>query len=169
MVSMKKMILSNEKGFVLLAAIMASLILLAVGMLVANMSTGDLLSSSVTVGNKKALAAVESGVHTVVHTFNPLPSTWIEANNYTIDCAAALPNYHWRPISSGTVAGIDVRTRFAVCAPWTSLLAPVPVPGHAIESWGMMRYNGGVVGENTSYNSRAKVDIGIGYGPVPMN
>ena len=69
MYTMKETTLRNEKGFALLAAIIASLILLAVGMLVINMSAGDLISSSMSVGNKKASIAVESGIFTLVETF----------------------------------------------------------------------------------------------------
>ncbi len=163
---MKKINLVNEKGFALMAAIIACLILLAVGMLVINLTVGDLKSSSVTVGNKKSLAATESGVHRVIQDFDPDPATWTTANGYSTDCAASIPSYDggWRTINSGT----DANTQYAVCAPTASELPPVSVPGSAIDEWGMMRYNGGVVGNNTSYHSLTKVNIGIGYGPVSM-
>jgi Tfp pilus assembly protein PilX len=162
--TMKKMNLSNEKGFALLAAIMACLILLAVGMLVINMTTGDLRSSSATVGNKKALAATESGVHRLIQDFNPDLTTWTAANDYTTNCAATTPSYIWRSITAGT----DANTQYAVCAPTGSDQAPLSIAGSAIDEWAMMRYNGSIVGQNTSYNSLTKVNIGIGYGPVSM-
>jgi len=161
---MKKINLSNEKGFALMAAIIACLILLAVGMLVINLTVGDLKSSSATVGDKKALAATESGIHRLIQDFNPDLTTWTTVNDYTTDCAATAPSYIWRTINSGT----DANTQYAVCAPTASDLAPVSVPGSAIDEWGMMRYNGGVVGQNASYHSLTKVNIGIGYGPVSM-
>ena len=88
MTTIKKTTLSNEKGFALLAAIIASLILLAVAMLVINMSTGDLMSSSMTVGSKKALAAAESGISTVIQNFSPDASrdALAVAGNYTTNC-----------------------------------------------------------------------------------
>jgi Tfp pilus assembly protein PilX len=160
-----KIITSNEKGFALVAAIIASLILLAVGILVINMSTGDLRSSAVTVGNKKSLAAAESGIHRLMQDFNPDPATWTAANNYTTDCTTAtIPTYIWQAINSGT----DGNTQFAICAPSASSQPPLSLPGYALEDWGMMRYNATVVGQNTSYNSLTKVDVGVGYGPVPM-
>ena len=164
MATMKKMTLCNEKGFALLAAIIASLILLAVGMLVINMSTGDLRTSSVIVGDKKALAATESGIHRLIQDFNPDPATWIEANNYisTANCTATTYNI-WRTIST-----VDTNTQFAVCTPTMSNRPPVSVPGYSLDEWGMMRYDGTVIGKNTYYNSLIKVDIGIGYGPIPM-
>jgi Tfp pilus assembly protein PilV len=166
METMKKMNLSNEKGFALIAAIIACLILLAVGMLVINMTAGDLRSSSATVGNKKALAATESGIHRLIQDFNP-PAALPYA---TTDCATnpTNPSYNWQAISSGASAGIDSNTQFAVCAPTASDLPPLSIAGSAIDEWAMMRYSGSLVGKNTSYNSLTKVDIGIGFGPVSM-
>lgn len=161
-----KMIFNNEKGFALIAAIIACLILLAVGLLVINMSTGDLRSSSATVGNKKSLAATESGVHRLIQDFNP-GSALAYA---TTDCVANPdnPSYNWQSISSGDSAGIDANTQYAVCAPTESGLPPLAIPGSAIDEWAMMRYNASVVGNNTSYNSLTRVNIGIGFGPVSM-
>ena len=154
----------NEKGFALVAAIIASLILLAVGILVINMSTGDLRSSAITVGDKKALAATESGIHRLVQDFSPDSTTWTAANNYTTNCTASSPTYIWRSIASGT----DANTQFAICAPTLSSQPPVSLPGYALGEWAMMRYDGRVAGKNTSYNTSTTVDIGIGYGPVSI-
>lgn len=158
---MKKMIIRNEKGFALMAAILACLILLAVGMLVINMSTGDLISSSINVGHKKAIAAVESGIYRLVQTN---PDTW-GANVTFTTCSSASPAYIWNAISCGA----DANTKYAVCIPTMSAQAPVPVPGYSISDWAIFRYDGSVAGKNDSYNSFAIVDIGIGFGPVPMN
>lgn len=159
------MTLINEKGFALLAAIIASLILLAVGMLAFSMSGGDQRASTVTVGDKKALAGTESGIHTLVNDFKPDDTTWTALNNYTQDCdALIIPSYIWRSIASGT----DMNTQFAVCKPVASDLPPVAIAGTSLETWGLMRYDTTVVGRNTKYNSLTKVDVGIGFGPVPM-
>ena len=162
----KRKPLANEKGFALVAAIIASLILLAIGMLVINLSTKDLRSSSVAVGNNKSLAAVESGTHRLVQDFSPDPATWTTANNYTANCAATTPTPIWRTIASG----VDANTQFCIQTPTTSNLPPVPIPGYALGSggWGMMRYNARIVGKSDSYNSSVGVDVGIGYGPVPI-
>lgn len=160
---MKRKLLTNEKGFALLAAIIASLILLAVGVLAINLSSSDQRASAVTVGDKKALAATESGIHRLVQDFVPEPAAWNAANNYTQNCTSTIPNYIWRTIASG----IDLNTQFAVCKPVESNMAPVSVAGYSLDQWAIMRYDGTVVGQNTSYNSLAKVDIGIGFGPVP--
>jgi hypothetical protein len=171
MATTKKVLLAGEKGFALVAAIIACLILLAVGMLVIGLSTKDLRSSSLTVGGNKSLAAVESGTHRLVQDFNPDPATWTEANNYTTtaNCTATTPTYIWRAIADG----VDANTQYAVCAPAKSGLPPVRIAGYALGGgdeggWGIMRYDAGVVGKNDSYNSSVSVGVGIGYGPVPI-
>jgi hypothetical protein len=167
----KKIPLASEKGFALVAAIIACLILLAIGMLVINLSTKDLRTSSVSVGNNKSLAAVESGAHRLVQNFNPDTSTWVPtplntdfSYTTTANCTATTPTYNWRALAAG-----DAATQFAVCVPRPSNLPPVPIPGYAIKpggGWVMMRYDTRVVGKNDSYNSLVSVDVGIGYGPV---
>ena len=161
---MKKMIINNEKGFALLAAIIACLILLAVGMLVMNMSTGDLISSSVSVGNKKALSATESGIHKLMQSN---PDTWSASTafNATANCTSASPAYVWNAINGGA----DNNTKYAVCIPTQSSQAPITVPGYSISDWGVFRYDGSVAGKSDSYNSFSRIDVGIGFGPVPMN
>jgi len=180
MATIKIMTLGNEKGFALLAAIVASLIILAVGMLVINMSVGDLRATSMTVCSKKALAATESGIHRMIQDFDPSGS-WDAAHNYSPlhDLSGNLcgtanyssSNYIWRSIPGGT----DANTKFAICAPTTSNMAFIPFPGSAIGEWGMMRYDANIVGENTNITcnqlgtaSLETVTVGIGYGPVPM-
>ncbi|HOG10080.1 MAG TPA: hypothetical protein PLD26_06085, partial [Smithella sp.] len=71
----------NEKGFALVAALIACLILLALGMLVINMSTGDLFTTSAVIGNKKSLAAAESGISKIIADADP--DNWTTTENYT--------------------------------------------------------------------------------------
>jgi hypothetical protein len=154
---MKKMTLNNEKGFVLLAAIIACLIILAVGMIVLNMSTGNLIASSVTMGDKKAFVGVESGIQRELQYFNPDPSTWvIGANNYTAtaDCTSNnTSNYYWRQTDGGT----DINTKFAVCYPVKGPNISLPHDSNTL-----CTYSERIMGGNTSYKSFANVDIGIG-------
>ena len=62
---------NSEKGFALIAAIMACLILLALGMLVISLSTQDLRVSTKIVGDKRSSAAAEDGIHSLPQTFDP--------------------------------------------------------------------------------------------------
>ena len=61
----------SRRGFALVTAILAIMILMALGYLVISVSTGDLKISSRVVGEKKALAAAETGIHRMMQDFNP--------------------------------------------------------------------------------------------------
>jgi Tfp pilus assembly protein PilX len=145
----------SEHGFAMVAAIMACLILLAIGMLVIHLSTGDLRTSAMTVGDKKALAAVETGIHRLMQTFDPeylsatTSSTQVDSSNdpnsfYSIGAAVA-------PTSGPSI---------------------IPMAGFAIgggQQWGQARFNVDITGRNTTYNSTVTVGIGLGYGPVEIS
>jgi hypothetical protein len=191
---MKKLILSNEKGFALLAALMACLILLAIGILVINMSTGDLFTSSATVGIKKAQLAVESGAPKLLNDVRPENWTFgLGGNHYSqnpfiepltnihytcgtdaydqYDRTHTPSLYEWQAVPGGS----DANTVFAVCVPVQSLLPPIPKPGGELGGGGgshdnpqayVYRYDSTVLGKNTTYNSQSKIDIGVGFGPM---
>jgi hypothetical protein len=59
----------DEKGFALVAALMANLILLAVGFIAINLSTQDIRISMRAVGDKKAVNAAETAVHMLAMDF----------------------------------------------------------------------------------------------------
>jgi len=180
MIIMKKTILRNEEGFVLVAAIIACLILLALGMLVINMSTGDLFTTSAVIGNKKSLSAAESGISKIITDVDP--DNWTAANDYTAAtdgdgdvCGTNNFNdalYDWIDITGGT----DPNTEFAVCIPQSSTQPPLPAAGFGLSGGGSSvigyvytRYDSTVLGRNTSHNAELRVDVGIGFGPVPTN
>lgn len=169
MIIHKKNILHNETGFALIAAIIACLILLAIGMLVINMSTGDLFTTAAVVGNKKALAGAESGITKIISDVDP--KKWTTTFDYTVDAncrSNGFTAYTWIQIPGGT----DAHTEFAVCRPEISPLAPIPAPGEELGGGGseggryIYRYNSTVVGRNTSYETEAKLDVGVGFGPI---
>lgn len=177
---MKTYTAENEKGFALVAALMACLILIAIGVLVINMTTGDLFTSGEAVGHKKAMAAVESGVSKIMKDVGP--DNWTTANQYTRvkdaadnDCGTDDFNenlYEWMNIPGAA----DNRTEYAVCTPRESTdKAPVQAVGFSLAgggssamSYGYQRYDTTVVGKNESYKTQAKVGVGVGFGPVPI-
>jgi hypothetical protein len=143
---------NSEAGFALIAAIMACLILLALGMLVISLSTQDIKVSTKIVGEKRALAAADTGINSLSQTFNPqtpilVPTTVNRADGvsrYTINYPATRP----------TLGAIMI-----------------PLSGYSVsgrQQWGQSRYNIDVVGENTEYNTRVTIGVGVGYGPVEM-
>jgi len=169
---MEKKLIQNEKGIALLMALIACLILLAVGMLVMNMSTGDLIASSLSMGNRKALIATESGVNRFLQDFDPTTSTMASASYSplydggghlcgNVDYATSSYVYNTTP------GGNDDGSQFAICTPHTTR-APLPAWGYDPTKWAYYRYDTTVVGKNTSYGSTYTVDVGIGFGPVPM-
>lgn len=169
MITLQKNVLHNEKGFALVAAIIACLILLAIGMLVINMSTGDLFTTAAVVGNKKAMAGAESGITKIISDVDP--KKWTTTFDYTTDAncrSNGFTGYTWIQITGGT----DPHTEFAVCRPEISPLAPIPSSGDELGGGGseggryIYRYNSTVVGRNTSYDTEAKLDVGVGFGPI---
>ncbi|MGZ6250061.1 MAG: hypothetical protein ACXWMC_10645 [Syntrophales bacterium] len=143
---------NSEEGFALIAAIMACLILLALGMLVISLSTQDIRVSTKIVGEKRALAAVDTGISALSQVFDP--------NNPVLV-----------PVSTDIVAGVSKYTfNYPTTRPTVGPIT-IPLAGFSIgggQRWGQSRYNLDVIGENTPYRTRVAVGVGIGYGPVEV-
>ncbi|MGZ3597157.1 MAG: hypothetical protein ACXWMS_05185 [Syntrophales bacterium] len=142
----------SEEGFALIAAIMACLILLALGMLVISLSTQDIRVSTKIVGEKRALAAVDTGISALSQVFDP--------NNPVLV-----------PVSTDIVAGVSKYTfNYPTTRPTVGPIT-IPLAGFSIgggQRWGQSRYNLDVIGENTPYRTQVAVGVGIGYGPVEV-
>jgi Tfp pilus assembly protein PilX len=150
-----KRILSSEKGFILVLAIMACVILFALAMLVINLSTSDLRVSSKNVGQKKALIAAETGIHRLIQNFNPQNLASSTATSVQVDSTN------------------DPASVYTIFTPATPTEGPVflPMIGYAIgggQSWGQRRYVVGVEGRNTTYVTKVTIQTGVGYGPVEI-
>ena len=149
-------IIGNQKGFVLVTAIIASMILFAVGILALTLSSQDVRISAVVVGDKKAFSACESGLHNLTVTFDPSNRS-----------ASAVSD---RPVDSTT----DPGTVYSVVTPTRPTSPPeiVPLPGYSIgggQTWGQTRYNTTITGANTRYDKSVQITVGLGYGPVEMS
>ena len=146
--------IDSQKGFALIAAIMAMMVLTAVGLLAFALSTQDIRISSRLVGEKKAFSAAEAGVHRFALTFDPANMT------------APAPNQQVDPANDPTsLYTIGVPTRP------TSGPGSLPLPGYSIgggQQWGQERFVNRVTGMNTRYNSLVQVDIGAGFGPIEI-
>lgn len=145
----------DERGFALIAALLANLILLAVGIIALNLSTGDIRISMRSVGDKKAVNAAEAGLHWLTVNF--------DAATYT-----SLIN-----TTNAVTSGVDSNTRYTInsIAEPTTGPAQIPLPGFSIggsQTWGQARYDARITGENTAYSSRVTIDVGLGHGPVEM-
>ena len=142
---------NSEAGFALIAAIMACLILLALGMLVISLSSQDIRVSMKIVGEKRALAAAETGISSLSQSFNPESTTY-----------------------AGTTPRADGVSSYTINLAIRPAIGPlmIPLTGYSIgggQSWGQSRYNMDVAGRNTEYNTQVTIGVGVGYGPVEMS
>jgi Tfp pilus assembly protein PilX len=148
----------EQKGFALVAALMANLILLAVGIVALNLSTGDIRVSMRSVGDKKALNAAETGVHELSRLFDPA----------TAFNGAVFP-VSYRALSGGQ----DTTTQYSIAQPIVPPTGPstLQLNGYAIggaQMWGQTRYSTTVTGRNTAFNTSVTVDVEVGFGPIEI-
>ena len=144
-----------QGGFALVAALLACMVLLALGMLVIQLSTQDLRVSAKVLGDKKALSAAETGIHTMVQNFNP--------ENLAASAAASVQ----------VDAANDPGTRYTVGtpAPPAAGSGVIPFTGYNIaggQVWGQKLYDVTVTGENTAYGTHVDIGVGMGYGPIDI-
>lgn len=147
-------LIKSEKGFALIAAIMACLILLALGMLVISLSTQDIRVSAKIVGDKRSLAAAEEGIHRLSQDFDPQNPQ--NAQNYG--------NPVWRR---------DGVSNYTINQPTPPARGPsaIPLTGYSIaggDAWGQLLYNTSVTGKNKEYNTQVTISVGFGYGPIDI-
>jgi len=157
-VMLSNKVLRSEKGFILLVAIIACVILMALGILIFWSSNEDLKTSVVSLGEKRALAAVESGYHKAIQQFDPL------APNYGI---SGIINT-WTTVD----AAYDPKSEFKWSTVTGSPFAALPPPGFSMESsagFGMARYDVTISGRNTESKTEQQVDVGVAYGPVDLS
>jgi len=146
----------DERGFALVAALLANLILLAVGIIALNLSTQDIRVSMRSVGDKKAVNAAEAGLHWLTVNFDAATyTTLISSTPHLVDNNA------------------DANTRYKIdnIAEPTTGPAQIPLPGFSIggsQTWGQARYDARITGENPAYNTSVTIDVGLGHGPVEM-
>jgi len=148
--------INSQEGFALIAAIMAMMVLTAVGLLAFALSTQDIRISSRLVGEKKSFSAVEAGIHRFTLTFDPANLNASVVSNIQVD------------------SGNDPTSLYTIGLPARPTSGPgsLPLPGYAMgggQQWGQERFNNRVTGTNTRYNSLIQVDIGAGFGPVEIS
>jgi len=148
--------IGNEGGFALIAAVLANLILLAVGIIALNLSTQDLRICMKVVGDKKAMSAAEAATHWLMVNFDP-------ANPGAVAKAK-------RPLTE-LAAGLDSRGRITITQPVPSTAGPVQISGPAgydmgSTQWVLLRYDTTVTGRNEDHRTSVTIDVGLGYGPV---
>jgi len=126
-----------------------------VGILVFTVSTQDIRISGRLVGEKKAFAATEAGIHRLTQIMDPSNLSASAMSNVQVD------------------ATNDPDTRYTIGTPARPTTGPstLPMAGYAIgggQQWGQERFDARVTGTNTRYNSMVQVDVGVGYGPIEI-
>jgi hypothetical protein len=145
----------GRKGFALVTAILAIMILMALGFLAISVTTGDLKITASVVGEKKALSAAETGIHRLMQNFDPANMAAVQVTNAQVNAASD-------PSSRYTIGSVGL----PAAGP-----AMLPLKGYSIgggQQWGQRRYVGIVTGVNTNYNSSVTIDVGMGYGPIEI-
>lgn len=145
----------QRNGFALIAALLAIWILTAVGILVFTVSTQDIRISGRLVGEKKAFAATEAGIHRLTQIMDPSNLSASAMSSVQVD------------------ATNDPDTRYTIGTPARPTTGPstLPMAGYAIgggQQWGQERFDARVTGTNTRYNSMVQVDVGVGNGPIEI-
>jgi Tfp pilus assembly protein PilX len=146
----------GRKGFALVTAILAIMILMALGFLAISVTTGDLKITSRLVGEKKAISAAETGIHRLMQNFDPVNMTGAQVTNVQVDASTDAASRY-------TIGNV----RLPASGP-----AVLPLTGYAVgggQQWGQRRYMGSVTGVNTNYNSSVTIDVGMGYGPIEIS
>jgi hypothetical protein len=146
----------SEKGFAIVAALLAMMVLTAVGLLAFTLSTQDIRVSSRLIGEKKAFSATEAGIHRFTINFDPAVLAASLVNNVQVDPAN------------------DANSLYSIGTPTRPLNGPgiLPLIGYAIgggQQWGQERFNDTVTGTNTRYNSMVQVNVGAGFGPIEIS
>jgi len=160
---------TGERGFALVTALIACLILFALAMLIIHLSTGDLRVSSKSVGDKKAMSATETGIHRMMQTFDPqnLANTAIIS---TTPNAINISGVYYLQVDATN----DPNSVYTIAAPTLPASGPafLPMTGYSIgggQSWGQRRYQVAVGGRNSTYGTKVDIQTGIGYGPIEIS
>jgi len=146
--------MNSQRGIALVVALLANVILLAVGVLAIHLSTKDIRASFAVLGDKKAFAACEAGVHALAANFDP-------------------GTIAQQPQTSVVNSAVDPNSVYTISPPEQPTTGPaiVPLTGYQIgggASWGQEGFTAGGRGENTAYNSRVEVVVGLGFGPIEL-
>jgi hypothetical protein len=148
----------NQRGFALVTAILAIMILMALGYLVISVSTGDLKISSRIAGEKSALSAAETGVHRLTSGFIGTPLTLTAILNGGVTQLLGEEEARRRQTDPANPASLYTISNLA-----PTTVGPSTRDLLGFSGWEQKSYSGRVTGMNTAYGSNVQIDVGIGY------
>lgn len=159
MALLKKSAICDDRGFAFIAALLAMLILVSLGVLIFTLTTRDVRVTVKLMGEKKAFSAAENGIHSLMQKFDPLASVV----NPDLACPG-LGGYF-----QVTASETDTCYTYTPPTPATSGSSIVNMAGYSMtgqQNFGRAPYDSSVTGANTNYMSQVSLGLGIGYGPV---
>jgi hypothetical protein len=140
----------SEKGFVLIIALMATLILVAVGFFALTVTSQDVKVVRRVIGERRALSAAEAGVHLVLVQLNPMtPATY-----------------------SGQIDPVnDPGIRYTTTVPQRNANMPtISMPGFDLsKAYVGAVFDTVVTGQDDTYGTAARIAIGSAYAPNPSD
>jgi Tfp pilus assembly protein PilX len=134
----------SERGFVLIAALMAVMVLMAVGFFILTTTSQDVKISSRLVGERKALSSAESGLQQLCINFTP-----------------ASPATGWINVDTAN----DPTAQYQVNALPSKPSGEVDAPGWDAD-WSYKTYEAVITGRDTSYQSEVQLSVGVKHGPT---
>lgn len=146
---------SSDQGFVLIFAIMAILILTAIGFFALTMISGDLMISSRLTGERKALSAAEAGVH-AIYASSLSPAVLVSTYSSTT------PSSCFQVDSTN-----DPSTCYTVQNAYNTYVQSQTVGGGGqATNYKAFIYNTDITGKDSNYGSSATISIGISPAPA---
>jgi Tfp pilus assembly protein PilX len=139
---------NSEQGFVLIVAIMAIVILTAIGFFALTMISGDLIISSRLTGERKALSAAESGVHAIYASTSSI-----------IDLVNAYPTS-----TPSTCFQVDPTSDPSTCYTLENgknTNVQATVGGGSCTNCKSFIYNMDITGKDSNYDSSMTISIGL--------
>ncbi len=150
----------SESGFVLVAALMAVMIILAVGFFILTTTSQDYRVSYRLVGERKAFSGAESGLQQFC-AMMPFAPNGPPLTNQQVDAINdPTTRYNIGMVCPDTVSRRACRSES---------LPQIDATAFSIENAGMVYpiYNSQVTGNDTGYNATVTLEIAVRYGPVP--
>ena len=135
---------NNERGYALVVALMAVLLIMSLSIMALTLSTEDYVIGSRLIQEKKAFSAVQEGIHDLVYNFNPSkPEVIPQKVALDSDCFYSAT----KPLSVGT--------------PYYTGTGNAPDKAYIL-------YVSDVKGVYKDSVTKVEVSIQLGYGPVQI-
>lgn len=140
----------SEKGFVLVVALLATMILVAVGVFALTITSQDVRIVRHVIGERRALSAAESGVHLVLMQLNPM--------------APVIYNGQIDPVN-------DPGLRYTTNVPVRNNNMPsISMPGFDLSrAYVGSVFDTVITGQDDTYGTTARIALGSAYAPNPSD